>query len=217
LIRTLGTANLFLINPNGIVFGPNASLNVGGSFVATTANAIQFGDIGFFSATNPEAPSPLLTINPSALVSNQIAAAIQNNSTAPAGRDPAGFRAFGLRVRDGKSLLLVGGNVNIDGGWLNAYGGQVELGGLASAGTVELKVDGNNLSLGFPDNVTRSDVSLTNGANVYVEAAGGGSIAVNARNLDISGGSSLLAGIGQGLGGQLVVRREILPSMLQGR
>ncbi|BAZ20587.1 filamentous hemagglutinin outer membrane protein [Kalymmatonema gypsitolerans NIES-4073] len=200
LIRTLGTANLFLINPNGIVFGPNASLNVGGSFVASTANAIQFGNIGFFSATNPEAPSPLLTINPSALVSNQIAAAIQNSSTAPAGTDPAGFRALGLRVGDGKSLLLVGGNVNMDGGWLNAYGGRVELGGLASAGTVELKVDGNNLSLGFPDNVTRSDVSLTNGANVYVEAADGGSIAVNARNLDISGGSTLNAGIGQGLG-----------------
>jgi filamentous hemagglutinin family protein len=201
LIRTLGTANLFLINPSGIVFGPNASLNVGGSFLVSTANAIQFGDIGFFSATNPEAPSPLLTINPSALVSNQIAARIQNNSTAPAGRDPAGFRAFGLRVGDGKSLLLVGGNINMDGGWLNAYGGRVELGGLASVGSVELKVDGNNLSLGFPpDNVTRSDVSLTNGASVNVEAAGGGSIAVNARNIDIMGESYLSAGIGQGLG-----------------
>ncbi|MEI2583454.1 filamentous hemagglutinin N-terminal domain-containing protein [Scytonema sp. PRP1] len=200
LIRTLGTANLFLINPNGIVFGPNASLNVGGSFVATTANAIQFGDLGFFSATNPEAPSPLLTINPSALVSNQIAQAIRNSSVAPAGTDPAGFEALGLRVGDGKSLLLVGGNVNMDGGWLNAYGGRVELGGLASAGTVQLKVDGNNLSLGFPDNVTRSDVSLSNSANVYVEAAGGGSIAVNARNLEIFGGSTLTAGIGQGLG-----------------
>jgi large exoprotein involved in heme utilization and adhesion len=73
----------------------------------------------------------------------------------------------------------------MDGGWVNAYGGRAELGGLASAGTVQLKVDGNNLSLGFPDNITRSDVSLTNGANVYVEAAGGGSIAVNARNLEI--------------------------------
>ena len=132
LIRANGTANLFLINPNGIVFGANASLNVGGSFVASTANALQFGLNGFFSATDKNIPSPLLTINPSALLFNQINqnAAIQNNSVAPAGKDPAGFNAFGLRVPDGKSLLLVGGNVSIDGGRLNANGGRVELGGL---------------------------------------------------------------------------------------
>ncbi|MDF5726760.1 MAG: filamentous hemagglutinin N-terminal domain-containing protein [Rhizonema sp. PD38] len=82
LIRANGAANLFVINPSGIIFGPNASLNVGGSFVGTTANAIQFGNLGFFSATNPEAPSPLLTINPSALLFNQIPIApIQNNSS----------------------------------------------------------------------------------------------------------------------------------------
>jgi large exoprotein involved in heme utilization and adhesion len=124
--------NLFFINPSGIVFGPNASLNVGGSFVASTANALQFGNLGFFSATDKNIPSPLLTINPSALLFNQINqnAAIQNNSVAPAGIDPAGFDAFGLRVPDGKSLMLVGGNVSMDGGRLNAYGGRVELGGL---------------------------------------------------------------------------------------
>jgi filamentous hemagglutinin family protein len=71
-IRANGAANVFLLNPNGIIFGPNASLNVGGSFVATTANAIQFGNIGFFSADNPNAPTPLLTINPSALLFNQL-------------------------------------------------------------------------------------------------------------------------------------------------
>ncbi|WP_292871147.1 S-layer family protein [Nostoc sp. LPT] len=211
LIRTLGTANLFLINPNGIIFGQGARLDVKGSFVASTANALQFGNIGFFSATAKNIPSPLLTINPSALLFNQINqnGDIQNNSVALAGKDPAGFNTFGLQVPDGKSLLLVGGNVSMDGGRLNAYGGQVELGGLAEPGSVALGVDGDNLSLKFPDNVTRADISFTNSAGVFVEAAGGGDIAVNARNLEILGGSVLSAGIGQGLGTPETVAGDI--------
>jgi filamentous hemagglutinin family protein len=203
--------NLFFINPSGIVFGPNASLNVGGSFVMSTANALQFGNVGFFSATDKNIPSPLLTINPSALLFNQINqnAAIQNNSVAPAGIDPAGFDAFGLRVPDGKSLLLVGGNVSMDGGRLHANGGRVELGGLAQAGSLLLGIDGDNLSLKFPDNVALTDVSLTNRSGVFVSGAGGGNIAVNARNLEILGGSVLSAGIGRGLGTPETVAGDI--------
>lgn len=107
LLRANGTANLFLLNPNGIVFGQNAQLDVRGSFVGTTANAIGFGDQGFFSATDPNAP-PLLTVNPSAFLFNQArTAAIENRSCANAGRDPSNsFNSFGLRVPDGRSLLL---------------------------------------------------------------------------------------------------------------
>ncbi|MBW4572396.1 MAG: filamentous hemagglutinin N-terminal domain-containing protein [Tolypothrix carrinoi HA7290-LM1] len=211
LIRANGNANLFLINPNGIIFGRNASLNVGGSFVASTANALQFGNLGFFSATDKNIPSPLLTINPSALLFNQINqnAAIQNNSVAPPRRDPPSLNAFGLQVPDGKSLLLVGGNVSMDRGRLNANGGRVELGGLTEAGTLTLGVDGDNLSLIFPDNVARGSVSLTNQAGIYVSGAGGGNIAVNARNLEILGGSVLSAGISRGLGTPETVAGDI--------
>lgn len=207
-----GDANLFLINPMGIIFGPKASLDVNSSFVATTANAIQFGNQGSFSASAPNT-LPVLTVNPSALLFNQIAAgSITNYSRAPAGQrlDPlaqSGVRdLYGLRVPDGQSLLLVGGNVSLDGGGVNALGGQIELGSVAGAGTVGLDVDGKNLRLSFPDSVARADVSLVNGAEVNTSGEGGGDIYVQGRRVLVNSGSQISAAtFGKGRAGNLRV------------
>jgi filamentous hemagglutinin family protein len=199
----VSNANLFLINPNGIVFGQNASLDVDRSFVATTANALQFGNAGDFSASTPRTPSSLLTIQPSAFLFNQLpAGAISNGSTVDAGRDPSdSFNVFGLRVPDGRSLLLLGGNVTADRGGIVAFGGRIDLGGIVAVGTVGLNVNNNGLSLNFPDGLARADVLLTNGAGfLATTGGGGGDIAINARNINLSGESTIQAGIGRNLG-----------------
>lgn len=203
ILGTLGTfgksqPNLYLINPNGIIFGKNAVLDVGGSFIATTANAVKLGDTGNFSATQP-ASSNLLAVKPSALFYNAVAnqAQIINRSTAttiPKSviNNSRARPTYGLQVLDGKSLLLVGGDVTLDNGFLSTLGGRVELGGLVESGTINLNEDGSNLSLSFPDKVLRSNVSLTNGADVFVAADNRGDIAINAQSLGISN-SRLLA------------------------
>jgi filamentous hemagglutinin family protein len=193
--------NLFLINPSGIVFGPNARLNVGGStrgsFVATTVDALVWSNGSQFSATNPGNASSLLTIvgDPSGFLSTL--------------RTPPPIEVSGSSLingssnsnpYNGQSLLLVGGDVKIDNATLQAPGGKIELGGLAGAGIIGLNINDNILSLNFTPNLARADVSLSNGARLNTLADNEGSIGINARNIDILGGSRLLAGIDSGLG-----------------
>jgi filamentous hemagglutinin family protein len=148
---TGGNANLFLINPNGIIFGQNASLDVGGSFTATTANAIKLGDTGLFSASEP-ATSNLLTVRPSALFFNAVApGAIVNQSLAQSlsGQTNSLDGPVGLQVPIGKTLALIGGNVAIEGGNLTAAGGIIELGSVAGVGEVSLSEIGNRWLFGY--------------------------------------------------------------------
>jgi filamentous hemagglutinin family protein len=207
-----GSASLFLLNPNGILFGQNARLDLSGSFVGTTANSIRFGDQGTFSATTPQAP-PLLTIQPSALVFTQVnSGKIVSESIAPAGQSPIGRNLLGLRVPDGQNLLLIGGDVEINGkgkdGGLNAQGGRIELGGLISAGEIALDPQ---FRLTFPADAVRSNLVLANTARISVRGNGGGDIAVNTDMLTADGGGRLVAGTeGPGNAGNIIVNANKL-------
>ena len=191
LIQASGSANLFLVNPAGIIFGNNARLDIGGSFYGSTADSILFED-GVFSATDLDNP-PLLTINaPIGLNLRDNPEPIVNSSFVQ--NEAEEF--VGLEVEPGNNFSLIGGDINFDSGEVTARGGRVELGGLSSAGTVTIKPNG---SLTFPDGVNRANVTFSNAADVDVLSEGGGSIFVNANNISLLGGefggSSLRAGI----------------------
>ncbi|NEO44723.1 MAG: filamentous hemagglutinin N-terminal domain-containing protein, partial [Moorea sp. SIO4A3] len=94
-----GAANLFLLNPHGIIFGANAQLDIQGSFVASTANSITFGDGSSFSA-NPD-NSSLLTVS--------VPLGLQY------GTNQAGAIANAGNLAVGKDLTLSAGNLDLQG------------------------------------------------------------------------------------------------------
>ena len=112
-----GAADLYLVNPNGIVFGENSSLDVQGSFTATTADAIEFGEGGLFSAVEPG--ESLLTISvPLGLQFGSSPGSIINRSVGenPDGETNITGDSVGLQVPAGKTLTLVGGKRLLKGG-----------------------------------------------------------------------------------------------------
>ncbi|MEH1963194.1 MAG: filamentous hemagglutinin N-terminal domain-containing protein [Nostoc sp.] len=199
LIRANGRANLFLINPSGIIFGPNASLNIGGSFLASTASAVKFADSFEFSATSLQT-TPLLTVSvPIGLQYGRNPASILNESKA---NDSSG-ETVGLQVQSGKTLALVGGNLILDGGNLKAQGGRVEIAGVAGPGVVGLNVDGNNLRLSFPNSIPLADVLLNNEARLELSS---NDIQLLGRRIVLTNGSEIVANtLESKLGGTLTV------------
>ncbi len=114
LLGANGAANLFLINPAGIIFGRNAILNIGGSFLGSTADSLLFPE-GEFSAVDLDNP-PLLTINaPIGLSFRDEPGEIVNQSVT---FDIISQSFAGLQVRPGATLALIGGDLSFNGGIL---------------------------------------------------------------------------------------------------
>ncbi|HEY9604991.1 MAG TPA: CHAT domain-containing protein [Allocoleopsis sp.] len=134
LIQVTGSnANLYLMNPAGIIFGANASLNVPAAFTATTANGIGF-DAGWFNASGTNDYATLVgTPSRFAFTMNQPGAIIN---------------AGNLAVGQGQRLTLLGGTV-VSTGELKAEGGQLTLAAVPGENLVRMSENGHLLSLEF--------------------------------------------------------------------
>jgi filamentous hemagglutinin family protein len=218
ILKTNGTTNLYFVNPNGIVFGVNARLDIAGSFSASTANSIKFSDGSEFSATNPQAP-PLLNVTiPLGLQygNSNVGATISSRGNLSAGQDLVlnadkldlqgtlrsqrdltlqaqdSVRISDIAIDTSTSLAGVnGGNIRIDGG------GDIAIvnANLRSAASVFANAgNGGAISLSTSNgNISLTDSNLNTYASVYANTGNGGAISFSASNGDISLTNSYLS------------------------
>ena len=217
LIQARGTANLFLINPAGIIFGEGSRLDIGGSFYGGTAESILFPDGVEFSASNNSSnldAAPILSINaPIGFNLREDSGTIINRSVAN-GADSE-FPA-GLEVGSGKSITLEANQIRFESGLLTAPGGSISLRAL---GDIDIALaddtfDPNlNTSLSAGDggrieiNSSQGQIELTN-ANFRSDSfvvGNGGQIDIFARQALIFTDSTLNSTAESGVGGNITL------------
>ncbi|MEG4025172.1 two-partner secretion domain-containing protein [Microcoleus sp. S13C4] len=196
-LGVLGNGNLFLINPKGIIFGPNARLDLRGSFIGSSADSIVFNNGFEFSSTNPQT-SPLLTVNiPVGLRFRENRGAIVNQSTAlgkvnlPASAVPIPISdRVGLAVDPGQTLALIGGDIQLQGGNLTASSGQILLGSAASPGLVNFALtpgEKGNLTLNYDNIPNFGNIQIADGTVINTSGIGGGRVELKGGNVTVSG------------------------------
>lgn len=189
-----GNANLFLINPNGLIFGQNARLDVAGSFLASTANSVNFADGTRFSTT-ASATTPLLTIsvpiglqmgeNPGRILVQGNGRGIRNSDSPLIDTNEA------LRVPTNQTLALVGGDVTFEGGTLKTAGGRIEVGSVAGVATVSLNPTEKGFALGYEGITNFADIQLLRSTTIDATGLSGGDIQIRGRQIKLQDGSQI--------------------------
>ncbi|MBW4635532.1 MAG: S-layer family protein [Iphinoe sp. HA4291-MV1] len=214
LIKANGIANLFLINPNGIIFGQNARLDIGGSFVASTASSMKFADGFEFSAAAPQ-EAPLLTISvPIGLQFGINPGSIQaqgdGQGTGKPGQPPPQTENA-LRVPSNQTLALVGGDVSLQGATLKTEGGRIELGSVAGNSQVSLIPVNKGFALGYGGVQNFRNIQLSQSATVDTSGAGGGDIQLQGRDVTLTDNSAIFGyTLGNENGGDVSIRAKDL-------
>jgi filamentous hemagglutinin family protein len=163
-------ANLYLLNPSGVLFGPNATLDVPGSFHVSTADYLRMADGAKFSA-NLSQESVLTSAPPAAfgfLGSNPAPITIQGST---------------LHVPEGKTLSVVGGDIQITGGSLSAPHGQLNLASVASAGEVIPTVSEQGPDLKMEGFGRLGKIEASQEAHLNTDGEGGGSVVIRGGRL----------------------------------
>jgi filamentous hemagglutinin family protein len=195
---TIAGANLFLINPAGVMFGAHAQVNVTGSFTVTTANYVKFNDGGIFYAQ--------LGANDQ-LSSAPVSAFGFMGSTAP---QPISFAGTQLTLPPGTGLHVIGGDVTLDqGASLYAPAGALTLFSAASAGEVPFTLQAPGAAFGSATNTAFGNILVQNGSSLAIDSTqGGGSVVIRGGKLVVDNATISSRNQGSAAGGSISVQTE---------
>jgi filamentous hemagglutinin family protein len=172
-------ANFYLLNPAGVLFGPNARLDVGGSVRVSTADYLRFVDgTAFFADLGSQSALSVADVAAFGFLRAPTAGITVNGSV--------------LQVDPGKTLSLVGGDIQISGGAsagnvgaLVANSGRIEIASVASAGEVRLVNAAGAPDLGVTSFSRLGSITISDGALLDVSGASGpsGSVVIRGGQL----------------------------------
>jgi filamentous hemagglutinin family protein len=186
---------LFVLNPNGILIGPDANISLPGSLFLSTAERLSFADGSTFAADTTAGPaSPLLTL--SAPVGIQFGA-----SAAPIALNGQSSAPVNLDISPGRSLTLLGGDIDINHSFLNTVGGQIQL---ASVGAYSaLGLNGETHGLSYTPETAFQDIRLT---DATADVSGpSGHLSLQGRHVQIANSTLLANTLGADDGGNIDV------------
>ncbi len=183
-------ANLFLLNPSGVMFGPNAMVDITGSFHVSTADVLRFQNDDVFHADLSENRISTLTM------ASPAAFGFLNANPAP-------IQIEGL-VGSDASLTVIGGDLKI--GKLITTG-LINLVSVGSPGEVALGGSASELAFDV-DHVARlGDISTIADSTVNIQ---GSRVLIRGGRLEWGGGSIQAQPDAPGLGIGIQARGEIV-------
>lgn len=197
ILGSLSKADLFLLNSNGIIFGQNASLDLNGSFMGSTANTLRFQD-GSLLPTNTSQSSTFLsssqpvslkfTGSPGTIKVNGFGNRLADITFLPLINPPNS--PLGLALQPNSTLALIGGKIQIQAGVIRTSSGQIELGSISS-GTVDFSKHTSSWTFDYSSVNSFQDIQLTQRALVDTSGITGGPIALHGRNIFLDSGSTI--------------------------
>ena len=181
LSSSIPNSDFYLLNPNGVMIGENALIDIGGSFYISTSDYLQMNDGTQFDVDSQE---PVLSIEkPQAFGFLDSS----NGKITIEGKEQQAI----LELKPEKSFFIIGGDIEIKNSMIMAEGGNVNLASIHSEGQYLIEQS----DFGGSDNIEKGQITLSDNTTISVWGENTGSIKIRSNHFSVD--NSVLEAISQ--------------------